>query len=266
MERHLDKTVEGARPGPVDRSEVYRRLDFPRGVDRPVRRPYTVINMVSTLDGKVVTGGPGTTHQIGSETDHALMARIELQADAVLLGAGLARADDPPYPRLPPEHQRQREAMGLRSTPLWAIVSTMGEFPVLPRLLREGGPHNTCLFTTTRLPPERRAALERTTRVAFCGNERVDVRQMDTVLRDQLGIRSVVCLGGPVLNASLIEAGAADELFLTLAPKLQGGRMGVTAVEGQGFPAERLPQLELLSLYSEGSELYLRYRLPAGAP
>src|SRR5687768_3923498 len=118
MERHFDRTVEGAPPGPVDRTEVYRRLAFPRGSNSPVRRPYTAINMVSTVDGKVVAGGPGTTRTIGSSSDHMLMGRIEFQADAVLVGAGLARADDPPYPRLSADRQRQRELMGLRPQPL----------------------------------------------------------------------------------------------------------------------------------------------------
>src|SRR5262249_49771519 len=152
-----------------------------------------------------------------------------------------------------------------RPQPLWVIVSTAGEFPTVPRVLREGGPGNTLLVTTSRLPARRRVELERVTRVACCGSELVDVRQMGAVLREQLGVGSMVCLGGPVLNASLIEAAMVDELFLTLSPRLQGGRMAITAVEGHGFPAEFLPQLDLLSLYRDGSELYLRYRLPPAA-
>ena len=70
MQRFFDRTRDDAPPGPVERDEVYRRLAFPRGVDDPVRRPYTAINMVSTVDGKVVVGGPGSTRMIGSETDH----------------------------------------------------------------------------------------------------------------------------------------------------------------------------------------------------
>ncbi len=265
MQRHLDTTLEGAQPGPVDRTEVYRRLNFPRGADHPVRRPYTAVNMVSTVDGKVVAGGPGTTRLIGSDTDHALMSRIELQADCVLLGAGLIRADDPPYPRLSAERQRQREARGLRPQPLWAIVSGAGEFPRLPQALAAGGRTGTALFTTAAMTSTRRETLEEHTRIYVCGTQRVEVPQMGAILRDELGVGSMICLGGPGLNATLIEAGAVDELFLTLAPKLQGGSNVPTLLEGRAYPPEGLPLLELLSLYSEGSELYLRYRLPASA-
>jgi len=69
------------------------------------------------------------------------------------------------------------------------------------------------------------------------------------------------CLGGARLNGLLFDAGAVDELFLTLAPRVQGGGNAITVVEGQGFPAERLLPLRLVSLYRAGSELYLRYRL-----
>jgi 2,5-diamino-6-(ribosylamino)-4(3H)-pyrimidinone 5'-phosphate reductase len=265
MQRYFDKTIGDAQPGPVDRDEVYRRLTFPRGADQPVRRPYTAINMVCTADGKVMVGGPGTTRLIGSETDHLLMSRIELQADAVLLGAGLVREDDPPYPRLLPERQRQRESMGLRPQPLWAVVTGSGQFPRLPKMLEEGGTSNTAVFTTDRVSPGRREELGKNARVYVCGLNDVDVLQMGAILRDQLGVGSMICLGGPTLNATLIEGGEADELFVTLAPKLQGGSRMPTAIEGRGYPATGLPLLELVSLYGDGSELYLRYRLPREA-
>lgn len=265
MLRHIDTTLDGAPLGSVDRTEVYRRLAFPRGADHPVRRPYTAINMVSTVDGKVVAGGPGTTRLIGSDTDHALMSRIELQADCVLLGAGLIRADDPPYPRLSAERQRQREVMGLRPQPLWAIVSGSGDFPRLPQALSLGGPANTALFTTAAMTSTRREALTAHTRVYVSGTDRVDVPQMAATLRDELGIGSLICLGGPGLNATLIEAGSVDELFVTVAPKLQGGTKVPTLLEGEPYSPQHLPLLELLSLYSEGSELYLRYRVPREA-
>ncbi|MGH2369332.1 MAG: RibD family protein [Chloroflexota bacterium] len=258
----------------MERTEVYRGLAFPRGVDHPTRRPYTVVNMVCTVDGKVVVGGPGTTRLIGSPTDHYLMAKIEFQADAVLLGAGLIREDDPPYPRLSARRRRQREAMGLRPDPLWVVLSASGAFPRLPRLFAEGQ-RNTALITTDRLAPEPRALLAQhtqvivgdeaeRTQVPVVGEAAVDVLQMGRILRDTFAVNSMVCLGGPVLNASMLAAGAADELFVTVAPKLQGGSRMPTLLEGKGYPPEELPVLDLLSLYSDGSDLFLRYRLPSG--
>ena len=151
--------------------------------------------------------------------------------------------------------------MGLRPDPLWAVVSGRGEFTGVPQMF-QGGPANTALFTTSRIDPARRAELEPVTQVLVAGDEFVDPLQMGAILRDRLRVNSMICIGGPALNSTMIDAGAADELFVTLAPKLQGGSRMATMLEGDDYPPERLPVMELLSLYGDGSELYLRYRLP----
>ena len=85
---------------------------------------------------------------------------------------------------------------------------------------------------------------------------------MLATLRHDWGVQRLVCLGGPRTNAWIIEAGLVDELFLTIAPKIQGGSEGTTAVEGHGFSPHALVQLELLSAYRAGGELFLRYHFP----
>jgi riboflavin-specific deaminase-like protein len=264
IQRLIDATRPDAAAGPVAREDIYRDIAFPRGVDLPSQRPYTAINMVATVDGKVVVGGPGTTRLIGGETDHYLMAKLENQADAVLFGAGLIREDDPPYPQLSEAARATRRRAGVRARPLWAVVSTRGEFMGRPRVF-QAPREDTALFTTAQLDPARRAELEAWTQVLICGEKMVDPRLMGQALREQLGVERMICLGGPALNATLIEAGVADELFLTLAPKLQGGTRLATAMEGAGYEPERLPRLQLRSVYADGGELYLRYKLPVPA-
>lgn len=261
IERFLDKTRPEAPAGPTTREDIYPNLAFPRGVDQPARRPYTAINMVATVDGKVVVGGPGTTHLIGGQTDHYLMAKIDGQADAVLFGANLIREDDPGYPRSSEERRQRRQQQGLRPDVLWAVVSRRGEFPGRPRMFHAER-DKTALFTTELIDPQRREELEEWTQVFICGEERVEPHEIGRVLRDTLSVNSMVCMGGPLLNATIIEAEVADELFMTLAPKLQGGSRMPTLVEGLGYAPEHLPEMELLSVYRDNSELYLRYRLP----
>ena len=90
----------------------------------------------------------------------------------------------------------------------------------------------------------------------------LDAHEVLATLRYDWGVQRLVCLGGPRTNAWLIEAGLVDELFLTIAPKIQGGASGTTAIEGCGFSPHALVRLELLSAYRAGSELFLRYRFP----
>ena len=111
MQRLLDDTP-GAVLGEIDQGAAYADLRFGQAV--PDDRPYVVINMVATVDGKVVIGGPGTTRLIGSRTDHLLMTRIEGQCDAILFGATLMREDDPGYPFHDDARQQRRIARGVR--------------------------------------------------------------------------------------------------------------------------------------------------------
>jgi riboflavin biosynthesis pyrimidine reductase len=260
-ERHFDRTLPDAPAGPLPPDAIYRELSFPRGVDAPHRRPYTVVNMVSTVDGKVVVGPPGTTGLIGGPTDHLLMGRLMMAADGELFGAQLIRDDNPAYPRLRDSDRRERDARGLRPDPLWVIVTTTAEFAAGTRAL-EAGPERLAIFAGNRIAPDQVRQLQDCARLYVCEGEGVDFAFMGRILRDELDVHRLNCLGGPTLNGSLISARAVDELFLTFAPKLHGGRGLATAVEGAPFPAAEMPRLDLLSLHSHNSELYLRYKLP----
>ena len=55
-------------------------------------RPYVVINMVATIDGKIITGERGEpVNDLGSDVDHLMMRRIQNSVDAVLIGANNQR-------------------------------------------------------------------------------------------------------------------------------------------------------------------------------
>lgn len=257
-------------PGSVPLSAVYADLGWPAGIRLapPAAssgiRPYVAINMVSTVDGKVVVGRPGTTHLIGSDVDHTLMKRINRHADAILVGAGTLRADGMSYPALPPAVRAQRQQRGLRAEPLRIAVSSRGQVPLTARFFQAPREH-LAVAVSPAAASEHLTSLRVRAQVipapAAAGDSAaLDARALMSKLAQELGIRRLVCLGGPRTNAWLIEAGLVDELFVTIAPKVQGGTGMSTAVEGQGFPANALAQLDLRSVYHAGSELFLRYR------
>ncbi|MDQ3361909.1 MAG: dihydrofolate reductase family protein, partial [Actinomycetota bacterium] len=88
---------------------------------------------------------------------------------------------------------------------------------------------------------------------------RVDVRALLEVLRTTHGVERLLVEGGPALNRALIDESLADELFLTVAPKLLSGDESAIV---RGACAGGEPRsLHLLSVHSAGDELFLRYRL-----
>jgi riboflavin biosynthesis pyrimidine reductase len=80
-------------------------------------------------------------------------------------------------------------------------------------------------------------------------------------LREKYGIRLLLCEGGPELAHELVQAGLLDEVFLTIAPKLGSDRHALRLLEGPPFPVDALPKLELMHIFAQASELYLRYRV-----
>jgi riboflavin biosynthesis pyrimidine reductase len=78
-------------------------------------------------------------------------------------------------------------------------------------------------------------------------------------LREQHGVRSVVCEGGPTLNSYLFAAGLVDELWLTLNPKVAGGAAAFTIVAGRELVD--LAELEPVSIAEGGGDLFTRWRV-----
>lgn len=253
MERLFDRQRP---PGSVDPETAYMDLELPAGTDRP----YTVLTMIASLDGKAVVGAAGSTWGLGTEADHLLFKQIQRNCDAVIVGAGVMRVDDIPYPRITPEEAERRTLLGLRPKPLWILVSGSGQLSPDLRIFR-ADPANTLVVTTETPDLSALAALEGKTQVRAFGSRTVDLPALLHALRHEFGIRRLNSLGGPILNGAMLEANTIDELFLTLAPKIQNGRNGVTLFEGQAFPPEHLVGASLISLYRSGDELYLRYRL-----
>jgi riboflavin biosynthesis pyrimidine reductase len=78
-------------------------------------------------------------------------------------------------------------------------------------------------------------------------------------LRKDHGIRSIVCEGGPHLNASLFREGLVDELWLCVSPRIAGDPTQPAAVEGDPLPGPL--DLDLVSLHEAEAHAFFRYRV-----
>ena len=220
------------------------------GEKAPEGRPYLVVNMVSTLDGKATVDW--RTKGLSSEVDRTLFHHLRTQADAVMVGAGTARTER--YGRIvkTPELREKREREGLEPDALAVIVSARLDLPADLPLLQEPGQRVVIATGSDTELKGVKAKLE----YIRCGD---DLPLLHAQLREEYGIRSILCEGGPTLNSYLFAAGLADELFLSLSPKLLGGAAAFTIVAGRELvePAE----LEPLWVLRSGDELFTRWRV-----
>ena len=212
-------------------------------------RPYLILNFATTLDGRAAIDG--RSGPIGSATDTEMLQRLRTRVDAVMVGAGTMRAER--YGRMvsDPELRSYREQTGLAEDPLAVLVSNRLELPWDAKLFTDGGGEVVIFTASEEEPPETATPV-----TVVRHPEGVELDQALAWLLKEREIRSVLCEGGPTLHGRLREAGLADELFLTIAPKIAGGE-GPRVLEGALVDIDNV---ELAWLLESESELFGRYR------
>ncbi len=190
------------------------------------RRPFVLWKYAATLDGRIAAAD-GTSQWITSPQSRADVHRLRALADAVIVGSGTARADDPQLgARLPDTEVTQ---------PLRVVVDSSAT-AVKPgaRILDGTGPTLIAVAEdadATHL--EGLAPIVRLPRAA--DGPGLDVPALLGALYER-GVRSVLLEGGPTLAGSFVAARAVDKVVGYLAPTLLGagpaalGDAGITTI------------------------------------
>jgi len=95
------------------------------------------------------------------------------------------------------------------------------------------------------------------------GELSVDVPRLLSVLRDDYGVATLLCEGGPRTYGSLLRAACVDDEFLALAPTVLGSsgeRPRPGLVEGVRFSPSSSPRSRPMALHRAGDLLFLRSR------
>ncbi len=237
------------RVGPLqDRS---RRMN--EAFERHVRTgmPFLVLKVAASLDGKTAAAD-GTSRWITGEEARADVQRLRAGADAVVVGAATALADDPSLTVRDPR-------FGDARPPLRVVVDTAGRVPARGRLFDGAAP--TLVATTG-------AASESSVRA--WGAAGADVLILDTDahgrvslvgLGEALGkrdVQSVLVEGGATLAWSYVREGLVDKVVLYLAPVLIGGTGAPGVLAGEGFsPVTSALRLDLGAAERFGRDLRL---------
>jgi riboflavin-specific deaminase-like protein len=248
----------------LDEFACPREGDLPdRAAAGPRSRPYLLLNMISTADGRATLGGHSGA--IGGEADKELFHGLRTAVDAVMAGAGTVRAER--YRRLVRDERSReiRRERGLAEEPLACIVS--GRLALTSEVPLLADPNARVVILTTSaasLPEECRAHIEyvRAARRGTLDPPRLDLPSAMSELRGRFGVRTVLCEGGPHLNSQLLAEGLVDELFLSLSPKLAGGDVASETLRIVSGPEPDPPvALELVAALEHDSHLFLRYRV-----
>ena len=246
-----------------------------RGASAPrssnVELPFVAVTFAMTVDGKVTTKNYDSV-DFTSREDKAHLIRQRALGDAVLVGHGTIENDNVRLGIPREDLRKERIARGQPPYPIRVIVSNTGRInPGLKIFESDFAP--IIIFSTTRMPRKTREQLQGKATLYLSQARRIDLRWVLQKLRYDFKVKYVACEGGPALFRSLLEQGLVDQLNLTIAPFLFGGKNAPTLT---GVNADFLPRSVRCSLKEMrvvAHECFLTYsvrhpersRLPRGS-
>jgi riboflavin-specific deaminase-like protein len=217
------------------------------------------VNFALTWDARISTRR-GTPSDFSSKGDKRRLVEIRAECDAVLVGAKTIAVDQMTM-GLPDEALRAaRIRRGQAPYPVRVLLTNSGRIdPGLRIFEKDFSP--IVIFSTTRMPARTRAALAPKADLWLHESASVNLAAMLSTLREEYGVKRLVCEGGAQVFRSLVTADLVDEVHLTLCPRVFGGVAAPTlsGVAGEFFP--RSVTLALQEMEVVAGECFLRYRV-----
>lgn len=233
--------------GTLESRARHQQAGFLSRVERG--RPLVTLKLAMTLDGRIATAS-GESRWITGPAARAHVHAQRARHDAVMVGAGTARADDP---------QLTVRGMGAVPQPVRIVVSRRLAVPSDSALTRGDAP---VWMLHGDAPPDRQAALAaRGVSLIDCEagpGGHVDLSAALTALGDR-GLTRVYCEGGGTLAAALLAQGLVDRLDCYTAGAAIGAE-GTPALGAMGLAAlSEAPRLRLWDIRRIGNDVLHRW-------
>jgi len=211
-------------------------------------RPYVILKMAMSLDGKIATAR-GDSKWISGPAARNVVHQLRAESDAIVIGANTARHDNP----LLTSH-------GAGRNPLRVVVSQSLDLPTNLKLMKDRSAQ-TCIMTSDKSAYEKSSVFQKTrvfiVRTAL-KKGRLDLKDGLKQL-SKINVSQILLEGGGETAWAFISQGLVDEVLLFVAPKLIGGRLAPSPISGDGFSAlsEAVP-IESVETIRLGDDLMIR--------
>jgi diaminohydroxyphosphoribosylaminopyrimidine deaminase / 5-amino-6-(5-phosphoribosylamino)uracil reductase len=193
-------------------------------------RPYVTLKMATSLDGYVASR-PGAQEWLTGPESRERVRELRAEHDAVMVGAGTIRVDDPLL-TVRPHHNRRKPYARV-------VVCETDAVPADSRVLAPpaDAPPDSYRPTIVLAPAGARAkfaALEERAEVVYVGDEaarELDLAAALGALRER-GIATVLCEGGPTLAGRLLARGLVQRTVWLVAPRFLRAEGAVPVLAG----------------------------------
>lgn len=217
--------------------------------------PYVVASCAMSLDGFIDDAGPQRL-LLSNDADLDRVDSLRAGNDALLIGAGTIRRDNPRGVIRSPQRRAERVARGLPPDPVKVTVTASGDLDPDADWWRRGTaaklvycPDGVVRKVRDRLgglaePAGLGAAVDLAAVVADLGRRR---------------IRRLMVEGGSTIHTQLLTAGLADEIQLAIAPFFIGDAGAPRFVGPGAFPDGPGSRMKLAGVQAAGDVAVLRY-------
>ncbi|GAA3819290.1 dihydrofolate reductase family protein [Streptomyces phyllanthi] len=219
-------------------------------------QPYVLLSAAVSLDGFLDDTGPERL-LLSGPADFDRVDEVRATSDAILIGAGTLRTDNPRLLVNSPERRAARVAAGLPEYPLKVTVTASGDLDPTAQFWHTGG--EKAAYTTDKGAERLRAlGLPADVDVVSVGPE-LQWRAVLDRLGDVRGVRRLMVEGGGQIHTQLLRQGLADELQLAVAPLFVGEPDAPRMFGAGAYPGGPRSRLRLLETRPVGDVVLMRY-------
>jgi 5-amino-6-(5-phosphoribosylamino)uracil reductase len=228
-------------------------------------RPYTLLSCSMSLDG-FIDGASESRLLLSNDLDFERVDRVRAGVDAILVGAGTVRNDDPRLRVRDPGRRRDRVARGLPPSPAKVTLTGCGRLDPSSRFFDDDG-STKLVYAGSPVADHLRDRLGRAGEVVDAG----DPVRMATVAEDlhARGVERLMVEGGGGVHTQFLADDLVDELQLVVAPFFVGEPGARRFVGAARFPWHSGHRATLAEVHQLGDVVLLRYALSGrfdGAP
>jgi 5-amino-6-(5-phosphoribosylamino)uracil reductase len=225
-------------------------------------RPYVLLSVATSIDG-YIDDATGTRLILSNEADLDRVDEVRGGCDAILVGAGTIRRDDPALLVRSPRRRAARRALGWPASPVKVTLTGTGELDPAARFFTAQAAGydeiSRLIYVPDPIADQARARFGAVATVASAG----DPIGLEAMLSDLAarGIRRLMVEGGAVVHAEFLAAGLADELHLVIAPLFVGDPAAPRFAHNGTWPPVPAGRVRLAGASQIGDVVLLRYLL-----
>ncbi|KEJ89287.1 5-amino-6-(5-phosphoribosylamino)uracil reductase [Sulfitobacter donghicola DSW-25 = KCTC 12864 = JCM 14565] len=215
-------------------------------------RPMITLKMANSFDGRIATA-TGESQWITQSPARRLVHAMRANHDAVMVGGGTARADDPSL---------TVRDMGVRQQPARIVLSRQLDLPLSGKLAQTAGEVPLILCHGQNAPDALVQAWEGIgAQLVACGTRAGHLDMVDVLQQlGALGLTRVFSEGGSAVAASLLQADLVDHLIGFSAGVVIGAE-GLPGIGALGVSQlARAPRFELMDTQAVGPDVMHRWR------